>query len=396
MQFQTRLKRITLASKRELEELTDLSVWISLIERSRLGEFSWPFAEALRAMAEALLVEPGLSGANLTPIVHVIADGEGYFIHYEKTSASGTHKFAFINFPRPLKHHVLLHCLFGHELGHTALHTAGVGSSGNILQNYVMVALQSAGPLRSVSTLNSWLHAAAAPTQVKNWLRQYQSIYAAQFELLDYHYLKWLDEIICDLFGLLLFGPGFVAAHRIYLRPMHANPYELAFTHPPYAVRHKMLVRAMKLMGWQQPIIPTPPHSLAEQDLLNYVLDDPYDAWALFISDQQLTQAIEGVNRVFSSHGPLGYVAPDGETLANLVDRLVMRLPPVIAGLSEKGKPQLRTVDIAHTLYAGWVYSIGTSRLTQKPLTFLVTNMLCDHALLQQRAIDIAVTKRMK
>src|SRR4051812_18165341 len=43
-----------------LEELTDLSVWISLIERSRLGEFSWPFAEALRSMAEALLVEPGL------------------------------------------------------------------------------------------------------------------------------------------------------------------------------------------------------------------------------------------------------------------------------------------------------------------------------------------------
>lgn len=67
-----------------LGELSYLSVWISLIERSRLGEFSWPFAESLRAMAEALLVEPGLFGPLPSPIVHIIADGEGYFIHYEK------------------------------------------------------------------------------------------------------------------------------------------------------------------------------------------------------------------------------------------------------------------------------------------------------------------------
>jgi hypothetical protein len=79
-----------------LDELIDLSVWISLIERSRLGEFSWPFAEALRDMAKQLLAERALSGGTLQPIVHVIADGEGYFIHYEKTSASGKQKFAFI------------------------------------------------------------------------------------------------------------------------------------------------------------------------------------------------------------------------------------------------------------------------------------------------------------
>lgn len=379
-----------------LEELTDLSVWISLIERSRLGEFSWPFAEALRTMAELLLVEPGLSGGQLSPIVHIIADGEGYFIHYERTSASGTHKFAFINFPRPLKHHVLLHCLFGHELGHTALHTAGLGSAGSILQSQVLAQLQSSGPLGSVTSLTAWLHDTSAPAEIKIELARYESTYGAPYTLDNYYYLKWLDELICDLFGLLLFGPGFAAAHQAYLRPMHANPYELAFTHPPYAVRHKMLVQAMQLMGWQQPVITNPPHNLAEKDLLNYVLQDPYDPWALFISGHQLTSAISGVNQVFSSHGSLGYVAPDAQTLVTLVDRLVARLPPIIAGLSAKGAPELRSIDIAHTLYAGWLYSIGASRLAQKPLTFLATNMLCDHALLQQRAINIAISKRMK
>lgn len=137
-------------------------------------------------MAEVLLVEPGLSGNQLSPIVHIIADGEGYFIHYEKTSASGTHKFAFINFPRPLKHHVLLHCLFGHELGHTALHTAGPGSAGSILQTQVMTALKSSGPLRNANSLTTWLHDTSAPTEVKNELSRYQALYGSPFALTQY------------------------------------------------------------------------------------------------------------------------------------------------------------------------------------------------------------------
>jgi|SRR5271166_6003916 len=38
-----------------LDELSSLAVWISLIERSRIGEFSWPFAEELKAIAKVLL-----------------------------------------------------------------------------------------------------------------------------------------------------------------------------------------------------------------------------------------------------------------------------------------------------------------------------------------------------
>lgn len=177
---------------------------------------------------------------------------------------------------------------------------------------------------------------------------------------------------------------------------MHAAPYELAFSHPPYAARHKMLAQAIRVMGWQNSVIMQPPHSSAEEDLLDYVSRDPYHPWALFISDHQLRTAISGVNNVFSSHGGLGYVAPDKQILTTLVDRLVARLPPIVSSLSTEGAPQLQSINIAHTLYAGWIYSIGAKRLTNEPLSFLTTNMLCDHALLQQRAIDIAIAKRMK
>jgi hypothetical protein len=379
-----------------LKELTALSVWISLIERSRLGEFSWPFAEALRAMAEALLVEPGLPGGLVTPIVHVIADGEGYFIHYEPTSVSGDHKFAFINFPRPLKHHVLLHSLFGHELGHTALHTAGDGSAGKVLQATVLPALRSAGPLRQVGALNLWICDSAAPLEVKAQLTKFQATHGRVFSIDNYYYFEWLDELICDLFGLLLFGPGFAAAHQLYLRPLHSNPYELALTHPPYAVRHKMLVRAMKLIGWDKPVAVATPHRTAEQDLLDYILLDQYDGWADMVSNQQLIQAMAGINSVFSSHGSLGYIVPNDRTLLKLVDQLAMRLPPIVAGLSNRGRPQLYKIDIAHTLYAGWIYFFGARHLTPDRLTFEDTNKLCDHALLQQRAINIAMEGNVK
>lgn len=65
-----------------LIELSNLSTLISLIERSHLGEFSWPFAEELRRIAETLLVEKNLKGEKLKPIVHVIADGQGYRSRY--------------------------------------------------------------------------------------------------------------------------------------------------------------------------------------------------------------------------------------------------------------------------------------------------------------------------
>jgi hypothetical protein len=204
---QERLNRVKLAIKTtshadlagieaRLAELSYLSVWISLIERSRLGEFSWPFADALRKIAERLLAESSLSGATIQPIVYIVADGEGYFIHYETTSVSSKRKFAFIAFPRPLKHHVLLHSLFGHELGHTALHTVGAGS---ILQNEVMTALQSSGPLADVVTMTSWIHDGAAPSEIKKELHQFETMMGVRFSFDDIYLSRWIDELICDL-----------------------------------------------------------------------------------------------------------------------------------------------------------------------------------------------------
>src|SRR6185312_16900882 len=62
------------------EQLNYLNTFVLLIERSRLGEFSWPFAYELREMADLLLSERDLQGTLLPPITHIVAEGQGYRI----------------------------------------------------------------------------------------------------------------------------------------------------------------------------------------------------------------------------------------------------------------------------------------------------------------------------
>src|SRR5438046_3099779 len=71
-----------------LSDLGYVATLISLIERSHLGELSWPFADELRRLAKALLTEPGLLGDPSYPIVHVVADGRGYRILHEDAAKS--------------------------------------------------------------------------------------------------------------------------------------------------------------------------------------------------------------------------------------------------------------------------------------------------------------------
>ena len=52
-----------------LNELSLLAAWISLIERSHLGEFSWPFADEIRQIAATLLAETTLKGDPVEPII---------------------------------------------------------------------------------------------------------------------------------------------------------------------------------------------------------------------------------------------------------------------------------------------------------------------------------------
>ena len=265
--------------------------------------------------------------------------------------------------------------------------------AGDLIGRTVADELTVTGHLSAAAQISTWLNDPAAPKEIKNDLAQYLADNGVPYVFPEIYLEKWVEELVCDLFGLLLFGPGFVAAHQVLLRPTHRTPYEfdlLEPTHPPYAVRHKMLVRALRLLNWDKPVTRADQGNVHQAELtaLNFILDDPYIAWASFFENAQLSGALQGLRNVLRLYGNFEYRHPDPKNLADLIERLTRRLPPIGADIDENGTPTFSEMSPVHSLFAGWVYWLGKDHLVgTNALSFLETNKLCDQALLQDRGI---------
>jgi len=189
----------------------------------------------------------------------------------------------------------------------------------------------------------------------------------------------------------------FAAAHKVLLQSIHPSPYYIPLydpTHPPYATRHKLLVRAMHFMEWDKPRARKRSRICsAEIEALHYIMHDPFGSWARFFSDRQLERAIKGIQKVLQQYGGHVYEPPDADALEGLVQQLMRRVPPVRAKIAKDGSTELKKTPMSNTLYAGWVYWLGYTHLRldkrEGALSFFNVNRLCDQALLQECAIGI-------
>lgn len=376
-----------------LRALASVGSRVALLERSRLGEYSWPFAEAITHIAERLFSNEEATGPQ-RPIVHVVAEGVGYHIWDDDPEQQFKRRIMVVAFPRHLRHHVLLHSIFGHELGHPALksdETMGI-IFGRI------IPLMRKGALQDTVQLKRWMRAEQAPSQVK-------AAVGRGFEPSDDQVRDWRFELLCDLFGLVLFGPAFAAAHRMILEPLTA-PEDYAIesaTHPPYRLRKKLLADAMTLLHWMEPVIAATNTGgaeagrAAEAALLAYAGGDAPDDWHRLIGIEDLEAILAALTEMFDRLPGLAYSRPDPEILRELLDRLAWCRPPIVQGLDPDDNPVNERVPIQHCLYAGWAFWFGRDaleapRLDARPdmpsLNFHQVNRLCEQALLQQRAID--------
>lgn len=371
--------------------LGDVANRVSLIERSHLGEFSWPFADVIRRIADRMLAERSLSRVQKVrlPIVHMIAEGTGYHVRVEKSPDPTRRKrIAIVAFPRQLRHHVLMHAIFGHELGHAAFHT---GAAASICRNRVLPALNREGPLSGPDELEAWIRCPDAPEDVKRHLHEmpHARSSAGQVE-------QWSLELMCDLFGLLIFGTAFAAAHRTLLEPATRSTAEHELrspTHPPLVARRRTLVDAMRVLALDTPVTldtDGPVHE-AERLLLGYVLEHDGSDWPAIFTEAQLRDALEAMKSVFAADPAIMFEKPSRENTIRLVDRLARRLPPILEEIDARGVAKQEPMPAGHCLHAGWVYWFGRDLLETDGigLDFLRTNRLCDQALLQQRAIDL-------
>lgn len=366
-------------------ELNDLSKLICRIERSSLGEYSWPFVEELKKMANAICIESSASGKPSK--IYVLADGglDAYSIFPEPKRPSYRNRLLLtIVFPKTLKHFVLLHSILGHELGHAIWRCSKHEHTirNEVLGKFVGVR----GVFEDQGSTLDHIFSSTAPEEVKTLLVTMAANGINQGNFFQWaNWDSWVEEILCDFVGLVAFGPSFVAAQCNLLPSINLNTHGFGPFHPSPAWRINLILRGAKILGFDS--LPPPAHpsrAKVEAFWTKMHSSRTVDPWYDVLSDNQLSDALDGVLTLLQQYPPAGYKHPDVEAVWGLVSSLERGVPPVGFTLTAEGSPICEKRDFREILYAGWIASIqpGTQPFGQ-------VNRLCEHAIMQQSAINI-------
>lgn len=369
-----------------LNELSDL---IARIERSSIGEYSWPFVDELKRIAEAICTENTLTKEKSPPTLHVLSDGglDKYAINPEqKRPSGGTRRILTIIFPRSLKHFVLLHPILGHELGHAIWRGSEHESA---LRKIIADKLLLTNPNFSNSASTAaWMYSPNAPSSIQEVLASYK----AEFNVEQGNFFQavarwpaWVEEIACDIVGLLIFGPSFIAALCQLLYALVPSGIGFGRDHPPVGCRVSIVLEAAKLLGFDQ-IKVSDATLQVELDSFWSKLSAQRQSnpWFDLFSEKELSDTFAEINALLKNHPPAKY--PDLKTaqFEKLLQQLSSAIPPLDFELGDSGTPVFGELDFRHILYAGWVVSNGSANIP-----FFDVNRLSEHAIMQLGAINI-------
>ncbi len=361
-----------------------LSDLIARIERSSIGEYSWPFVDEVKRIAAVICTENTLASPTTPPTVHVLSGGglDKYEINVEqKKPFGGKRRILTIVFPRSLKHFVLLHPVLGHELGHAIRGSQFEALLDKIIREKL---LQGSAKFGDPTITAAWLYDQNAPADFKPLLPALGGN-ANQFFGYYADWQSWVDEITCDLIGLVTFGPSFAAALCQLLYTLAPTGNEYSPYHPPAACRVNLILSAMRILGYEQIAFENPAHLTATQNFWNKLKShQKNEQWYELFTDKQIQDTLDNLRAWLSSHPPAKYDAPTPNTLGNLLDLLAKQIPPIGFEVDAQGEPECVDVDFRHILYAGWIASHASSNEE-----FVRVNRLCEHAIMQQRAISI-------
>ena len=369
--------------------LSDLAELICRIERSSLGEYSWPFVHELKKIASAICRENTLTDPDAAPHVYVFAEGglSAYAIYPElRRPSAAKQRLLTIVFPKSLKNFVLLHPILGHELGHAIWQCS---KHQKTLVNDVLRHLRRTGSnLEHPAATAAHLFAANAPAAFKAALAKHPSLTQASM-FTHANWGAWIEEILCDLIGLVTFGPSFLAAHARLLFSVDPTGMSFSSRHPPVAWRFNMIRTCASILGYDvQPPATSPIRAMSDSFWAYMGTFKQADAWYDFLDLALLTDAINGVQALLGAHAPSAYVPPAFDILETLAGKLTNLVPPVGNGIGVDDLPINQIVDFRHIIFAGW---LATKDPTQIP--FKQVNQLCEHAIMQQHAIDMTLNK---
>lgn len=361
-----------------LSQFSALSRLIARLERSHIGEFAWPFANELGRLASD--ITPTADGKE-PPLYFFSAEGGDSAYKQYAGQMDGERRgreVHHIAFPRTLKHHVLLHAVLGHEIGHAIFLDEQVRPIAN----------------RAYLTL-----IADSPLEDKQSFSEYYSKYIAKDPkaLSDKAFrslaTSWAVEVCCDLFGLLCLGPAYVPAYLTILRPQLHGRVSLSMYHPQVHTRDQALWTLAENLNWPS----------NEREVLNGLglpnggsifsglkerseNGDGYEPNQFFKEAAVLDAANLIENEVLSQSGRGAFRHQSSDYTEGLVEQLGRSIPPI---MNTSTGP--KHVDFREILYAGWlawtVFSVRQQNKSDD--TFEHLNRLCSHSILQQQGVRI-------
>jgi hypothetical protein len=233
----------------------------------------------------------------------------------------------------------------------------------------------------------AWMYSQQAPTEIQNILANYQKNYGVDqtgFFNAVANWPAWVEEITCDLIGLATFGPSFVAALYQLLYSLVSSGTGFSGAHPPVGCRVNIMLASARVLGYDK-------LEVVDKDI-QVLIDDFWiqnnnqkktDPWFDIFSDQELLETLTEIKALLAPHPPSEYLSPDPVQFEKLMRRILNKIPPIDCEIQSDGQPTCSAVDFRHVLYAGWVASKNPNNTS-----FLETNRLCEHAIMQLGAIN--------
>jgi hypothetical protein len=364
-------------------ELSQLAALIAGIERSHLGEFSWPFADEIEKLARYCCSKQRSTVPTDAPLFFMSSSGEldAYSIVEDANEPIFVGRPIFnVVFPRSLRYHVLLHAILGHEIGHAAYCVTAVRRD---LESKVTNKLIEGSPLSDASTFMTWLamhFGDVLPADTDDAL-----------EVADKIIQHWKQELLCDLFGLLCIGPSFLPAQRSVLNSL--DPFGTLFfeTHPPHLSRFWMLDTASKAIGLSDEMRYTDRKLSRGVSRLSRAMSRPLIGMRSefkLLNEKNIGTATRRLQSFLRARGNSLYVLPTEEALRTCVNSL-SRLQPVPASTMDGGPdPLANQVDFRTILLAGWLAWFDGQK--QSPsIEFFDMNRLCEISILHQQAVSV-------
>jgi hypothetical protein len=353
-------------------QLSELGVLIGRVERSHIEEFSWPVANALQDLAGTVCGTAKDDTDVGTPLFFISAEDElfSYRIITEEDNPGFVVRPLFnIIFPRSLKHFVLLHPILAHEIGHAAYAIPDLGAR---LQEEVTEVLIDGSPLEDRNVFEKWV------------TKSGQSLTSDE---LDYALLLWPEELFCDLFGLLLAGPSFVAANATLLHPF--GPNALSDSHPASVTRYWMIQEIVNFLEWQDQAANK--RKALNQPVRQYFGELQRISQAprklRLLRRSQIQKATSQLMQLLGGRGNALFKMPHAGDLESMVGSLLKGRPPIETRVSQKLQVSNDEIDFRSILFAGWL-AWNSEKKTRPELSFLNLNLLCDRGVLQQAAVD--------